>query len=116
MKVEQVSFYRKRLFSECGPVPDIRNGIETLFSNTGASDVDAIPWDQLFVARKVDGRNRIFRAVSTAAPSGRKNAERPCQQDTRAMHVASANEFANPRAGNGSSTNPHLRIDNDLES
>ena len=50
VKIQQVGLNRERVRAEGRPGADVGDGIEALFTNPGAGDVNAILGNELFVA------------------------------------------------------------------
>src|SRR5713226_7003518 len=101
MEIQQMGFDGKRILSERGTIPNIRDRIKALFANTRPSDVHTVSWRQLFVAAEVDGRDRVFGAVTASTARSGPNTERARQQKSCATDVPLPDQLTNTCAGNG---------------
>lgn len=111
MEVEQVSFNGERLGAECGALADIGYGIETLFGDTGAGNVNAIARHQFLIAAEVDGGNGVFSAIAAAAARSGDDTEGAAKQVAGIAEVAlGGNQVAHAAAGNGVAADGHFRV------
>src|SRR5262249_3867455 len=115
MKIEQMALDGERIAAEGWAVSDIGDRIKTLAPHPGAGDVDAVARHQLFVWAEIQGGDRVFRAVTAAAPGNRLNAERASQQVARATNIAGLDQFANARTRDRQPAHAHLGIDDDFK-
>src|SRR5579872_1869561 len=76
MEIQQMRFDREKLVAECGAVADVGDGIETLGGDARPGNINAIFGHEFFVAREIDRRHGIFRAVAAPAAGRAQNAER----------------------------------------
>src|SRR5215469_1909099 len=95
MEVEQVALDGKRARPKRRTHTNIRHSIETLAINSHTRDVHAVCRNQFVIAREVECRNCISRAVSSAPPRIRQNAERAPQQCAGPLYAPSSNQAAN---------------------
>src|ERR1700733_7954670 len=101
-----MSFDGKRVSPEGRPIPDVGYRIEAFLAHAGTGDVNAIPRDQLFIPAQVDGRDRIFGAITAAAAAGRQDTKWPSQQMAGAACSSLGQKFADLRARNGLASQP----------
>src|SRR5216683_3346189 len=115
MEIQQMGFDGKRILSERGTIPNVRDRIKAFFANPRPSDVYTVFGRQLFVAADVDGRDRVFGAETASTARSGPNTERARQQKSCAADVPLADQLTNACAGDGFASHNHLRIRNDLE-
>src|ERR1700723_3522117 len=109
MKVQQVALNGKRICTKRRTVTHIRHRFKQLGAHARPGDVNPILRYELFIARQIDGRNRVLRSIA-ATPAWRpQNAERTRQQGTRPAHPSLAKQFSDMTAGNRLPTAPLLR-------
>ncbi len=70
MKVQQMSFNRKRRAAKSRPIADIGQRIETLTGNARPGDVDAISRGEFVVVAQIDRRHCVLGTIATAATGG----------------------------------------------
>src|SRR3954447_21000185 len=100
MKIQQVSFNRKRPVAKRGPQADVGNGIKRFVVHARARQVDAIAGNQIVIATQIDGGYGVFVAVTAASAWGTGNAKDPPQQSPRHADLACQQEPAYLAAGN----------------
>src|SRR5216684_3209438 len=115
MEIQQMGFDGKRVLSECGTIPNVRDRIKAFLANPRTSDVHTVLGRQLFVAVEVDGRDRVFGAVTASTARSGANTERARQQKSCAVDVPLADQLTNACAGDGLASHNHLGIRNHLE-
>src|SRR5437879_10982470 len=98
MEIQQMGFDGKRILSERGAIPNIRNRVKAFFANARPGDVHTVFGRQLFVAAEVDGRDRVFGSVTASTARSGPNAERACQQKSCAAYVPLPDQLTNPCA------------------
>src|SRR2546425_6511269 len=115
MEIQQMGFDGKRILSEGGAIPNVGDRIKAFLANARPSDVHTVFGRQLFVAAEVDGRDRVFGAVTASTARSGANTERARQQKSCVADVPLSDQLTNACAGDGFASHNHLRIRNHLE-
>src|SRR5208337_444004 len=116
VEIQQVSFNGKRIGAKRGPVPNVRDRVETLIADAGAGDIDAVFGHEFFVVRQVDSGYGVLRSVAASTAGGRENAEWTRQQMPRPADSAFGKQLSNVAARNPLAAQAHLGIIMDLKS
>jgi hypothetical protein len=116
MEIQKVSLDCIGIRPESGTVANVGDGIEAFLSNASPRDVHAVAGDQFLIARKVDGRNGVFRTVSPTAARSRNYAKGPGEKNAGAVHITGTDQLPNAGTGHGGAADPHLGIRNNFKS
>src|SRR5450432_3824166 len=115
MEIQQVRLDGEQFCAKRRAIADVGDRIEALRAHSRPCDVDAVLGNQFFVARQVDGRHGVFRAVAAPASRRSQNAEWTRQKMPRPADAPIDEELANLAAGDALAAQLHLGIDLDLE-